>query len=447
MRVRFLLQILCLSLTLCGTALAQGSPTAGDHSGAFSQPLSTLSDYDRATVHLGNSLFRKSWRPAPSDTTSSDGLGPLYNAPACVDCHFRDGRGRPPSEARGQAHSLILRLAPTDPRYGSQIQNAAIPGHLPEARITVRYEERSVLLADGTTVWLRRPIYGLDDLGYGPLAAKTQLSPRAAPPVFGLGLLEAISENDILARADPDDRDGDGISGRPNRVWSAKHAKPTLGRFGWKAGQATIADQNAVAFSNDIGIASTLAPALWGDCTSKQVACRAGPHGGSPRHGGMEVSPKVARHLEFYLQGLAAPPARTKAAAKAPAGERVFHQIGCAACHRAHFITAETHPLKALRGRKIAPYSDLLLHDMGDALADHMQEGQANGREWRTAPLWGIGLTQAVSGHTFFLHDGRARNLMEAILWHGGEAKRARDRFVELTEQDRAALLAFLNSL
>jgi CxxC motif-containing protein (DUF1111 family) len=395
-------------------------------------------------VHLGNSLFRKSWRPAPSETTASDGLGPLYNARSCADCHFRDGRGRPPNGPDERALSLILRLAKPDPVYGGQIQNQAVPGQTPEGRVTVRYEEHSVTLTDREMVRLRHPEYRVSNLGYGLLTPNTTFSPRIAPAVFGLGLLEAISEVDIRAGADPNDRDGNGISGKVNNVQSVAFGKSTLGRFGWKAGQATIADQNAAALSNDIGIANPLASALWGDCTARQSNCRAGPHGGSESHGELEVSSKVTRHLAFYLQGLAPPPARDRDLVE---GRRLFREIGCAECHRERFVTGHTHPREALRGQTIRPFTDLLLHDMGDGLADGMREGEANGREWRTAPLWGIGLTETVSNHTYFLHDGRARNLTEAILWHGGEALVARNKFAKTSKANRAAILAFLNAL
>jgi CxxC motif-containing protein (DUF1111 family) len=433
---------LLIAAALMWPGLASAEPTPSPD--AFSQPLANLSDHDRATVHLGNSLFRKSWRPAPSETMASDGLGPLYNARSCADCHFRDGRGRPPNGPDERALSLILRLAKPDPVYGGQIQNQAVPGQTPEARVRVHYEEHSATLADGEIVHLRRPEYRLSNLGYGPLASGATFSPRLAPAVFGLGLLEAIAEADIRGGADPDDLDGEGISGRANDVRSAALGRTILGRFGWKAGQATIADQNAAALSNDIGIANPLAPALWGDCTALQSACRAGPHGDSERHGGLEVSSKVTRHLAFYLQGLAPPPARDRDLAE---GRHLFRKVGCAACHREHFVTGDTDPLAALRGQTIRPFTDLLLHDMGDGLADSMREGEANEREWRTAPLWGIGLTKIVSGHSYFLHDGRARNLMEAILWHGGEAQAARDAFAKLAKSDRAAILAFLNAL
>lgn len=433
---------LLITAALMWPGLASAEPPPGPD--AYTKPLANLSDHDRATVHLGNSLFRKSWRAAPSETTASDGLGPLYNARSCADCHFRDGRGRPPNGPDERALSLILRLAKPDPAYGRQIQNQAVSGQTPEARVRVHYEEHSATLADREIVYLRRPEYQLSNLRYGPLVSGATFSPRLAPAVFGLGLLEAIAEADIRGGADPNDLDGDGISGRANDVRSTALGRTTLGRFGWKAGQATIADQNAAALSNDIGIANPLAPALWGDCTSLQSACRAGPHGDSERHSGLEVSSKVTRHLTFYLQGLAPPPARDRDLAE---GRHLFRKVGCAACHREHFVTGDTHPLAALRGQTIRPFTDLLLHDMGDGLADSMREGEANEREWRTAPLWGIGLTKIVSGHTYFLHDGRARNLTEAILWHGGEAQAARDAFAKLAKSDRAAILAFLNAL
>lgn len=410
---------------------------------AFSRPVTGLSDHQRATFHLGNSLFRKSWRPAPDAATASDGLGPLFNARSCSDCHVRDGRGQPPGDQ--SESSLILRLYPADPTYGQQIQDHAIDGHPPEGRVSVRYTEKTVSLAGGETVHLRKPTYSLLEPGYGPLVQRTQLSARVAPPVFGLGLLEAIKQRHLKPNPIEDLRDG--ISGRNNEVESKLHDGRRLGRFGWKAGQATIAEQVAVALSNDIGIASHLYPALWGDCTKVQADCRHAPHGNSERHGGLEVSEKVLRHLTFYMQTLAPPPQRTPADPQVKLGESMFKDIGCIDCHKARWITSNLHPLEVLHNREIHPYTDLLLHDMGEGLADGAREGASDPREWRTAPLWGIGLTQAVNGHTYFLHDGRARNLLEAILWHGGEAQQARDNFAALHKLERDAILAFLNSL
>ena len=391
---------------------ADGIPPAG----AFSQPVPDLTDHQRATFHLGNSLFRKSWRPAPSAATASDGLGPLFNARACSDCHVRDGRGRPPGD--GMDGTLILRLTPADPVYGRQIQDRAVDGHRPEAQVAVSYSEEIVRLKGGETVHLRKPRYTLTDLQFGPLAPETRLSPRIAPPVFGLGLLEAVEMQAGMNHS---------------------------GRFGWKTGQATIADQVAAAFSIDIGIASQRRPALWGDCTAVQSDCRQGPHGGSARHGGLEVSDKVMRHLTLYMQTLAPPPQRDADRADVKRGHKLFKEIGCAGCHRENWKTGNRHPLPVLRNKAIRPFTDLQLHDMGAGLAD--VGGAPDGRKWRTAPLWGIGRTQAVSGHTYFLHDGRARNLREAILWHGGAAQASRDSFAGLEKADRENLLAFLNSL
>ena len=406
---------------------------------AFSQPLPFLSDHERATVHLGNSLFRKSWRAAPSETSASDGLGPIYNARSCADCHFRDGRGRPPKPG-GNSLSLILQLAPPDPIYGSQLQTNAIDGHKPEGRVSLTYEEHTFPVTAGKAIKLRKPVYRIVDPAYGPLAAQTKIDPRIAPPIFGLGLLEAIDPDDIRAGADPNDRNGDGISGR------VAEKDGVFGRFGWKAAAPSIAAQNAKALSLDIGIANRLRPALWGDCTIGQQKCRIGPHGDSERHGGLEVSDKVFKHLTFYIQGIAPPKPRNVENPKVQMGKRLFAGIGCVDCHRPEWRTGSSHPVAALRNRKIYPYSDLLLHNMGEELAG-ATEGTASAKEWRTAPLWGIGLTEAVAGYAHFMHDGRARTLEEAILWHGGEAQAARDRFTGLTKVEMDALIAFLISL
>ena len=425
--------------SLPALAIFLWSTAAAANPDAFSQPLPFLSDQERAIVHLGNSIFRKSWRTAPSETSASDGLGPIFNARSCADCHFRDGRGRPPKLGEN-ALSLVLHLSPPDPIYGSQLQNNAVDGHIPEGRVSLSYEEHTVPVTAGEAINLRKPIYRAVDLTYGPIAPQTTIDPRIAPPLFGLGLLEAIDPDDIRAGADPNDRNGDGISGRV----AVKNG--VFGRFGWKAGAPSIAAQNAKALSLDIGIANRLRPALWGDCTIAQQKCRIGPHGDSERHGGLEVSDKVFKHLIFYIRGIAPPKPRDVENPKVQMGKRLFAEIGCVDCHRPKWRTGSSHPVAALRDRNIYPYSDLLLHNMGEGLAG-ATESTASAQEWRTAPLWGIGLTEAVAGHAHFLHDGRARTLEEAILWHGGEAQAARDRFTNLTKADMEALIAFLVSL
>ena len=278
-----------------------------------------------------------------------------------------------------------------------------------------------------------------------PFTPSVMMSARVAPPMIGLGLLEAVAESDIVARADPDDADGDGISGRARRVWSREHRRMMLGRFGWKAGAASIVDQSADAMSGDIGVSSPLAPAAWGECTERQRACRLAPHGAGP--GEFEAPAAVMDAIVFYSRHLAVPARRGADDPTVLRGKALFYRIGCTGCHTPKHATRRDWPDEELAGQLIWPYTDLLVHDMGDGLADGRPEGDASGREWRTAPLWGIGLTEVVNGHTRFLHDGRARNLVEAILWHGGEAEAASAAFRSMSSRERAALLAFLKSL
>ena len=433
---------------------------------AFSQPSANLTFEKRADFFVGNGIFKRIWVSSPASTKGVDGLGPLYNARSCQRCHLKDGRGHPPANAEDSAVSMFLRLSIPpqtqeqtaqlaahrigvipEPTYGGQLQDLALPGHKPEGRMVVAYEEVPFRFPDGEVVQLRKPTYSVANLGYGPMHPQVMLSPRVAPPMIGLGLLEAIAEEDILANADPDDRDGDGISGRPNRVWSAEHGKVMLGRFGWKAGQPSLAEQSAGAFGGDVGISNPLAPAAWGDCTEAQKQCRSAPHGNGAQHGGFEAPAEIMDLLVFYSRHLAVPGRRKAGDATVLRGKKLFYEAGCTGCHTPKFATQRDHEDPALAGQLIWPYTNMLLHDMGDGLADNRPEGVANGREWRTAPLWGIGLTQKVNGHTFFLHDGRARNLTEAILWHQGEAETSRDAFAALSKEDRNALLAFLNSL
>ena len=258
--------------------------------------------------------------------------------------------------------------------------------------------------------------------------------------MIGLGLLEAIPEQAILANADPDDRDGDGVSGRANRVWDHASQSTRLGRFGWKAGQPSLDQQNADAFFNDMGLTTTLLAGS--SCSASQTDCLTQPHGGAP-----EVSDNILAQVLFYTRNLGVPARRRVDDPQVLAGKGLFHQAGCQSCHTPKFTTAADAAEPELSGQVIRPYSDLLLHDMGAGLADNRPEFQASGREWRTPPLWGIGLTETVNGHTRFLHDGRARNLLEAILWHGGEAEGARQKVMAFDAGERAALLAFLESL
>ena len=431
---------------------------------AFSHFSANLAFEGEERFKLGNALFRKLWVSSPSSTQASDGLGPLFNARACQSCHLKDGRGHPP-EGKADTTSMFFRLARApstedenrllekkalllrDPVYGGQLQDFAVPGHKAEGQMAISYTEMPVMLGDGTALSLRKPSYSVANLGYGPMDPSTVLSPRVTPPMIGLGLVEQIHPADILANADPDDADKDGISGKANMVRDARTGELVLGRFGWKAINPTIRAQTAGAFSGDIGISSPDVPGPWGECTEKQADCRAAPHGEQTELGEGEAPEQVMELVTFYSQNLAVPERRNLKDPQVLRGKEVFYALGCVSCHKPKFVTRRDAPAKAQAFQLIWPYSDFLLHDMGVGLADWMNSGDARGTEWRTPPLWGIGLTQTVNGHTFFLHDGRARNLTEAILWHGGEAQAARDGFAALPADDRAALIKFVESL
>ncbi|NRB36210.1 MAG: c-type cytochrome [Rhodobacteraceae bacterium] len=431
---------------------------------AFSQPSANTSFEGELNFKVGNGMFKKIWVSAPSSTLASDGLGPLYNARSCQRCHIKDGRGHPPEGPDDNAISMFLRVSIPgtaddaiaeiedyiatlpEPTYGTQLQDLSLPGHPAEYRLQIDYEEIEVQLSGGETASLRAPTYQAAELGYGPLHPAAMLSPRVAPQMIGLGLLEAIPAADILAKADPDDADGDGISGRPNIVWSVEYDQPMLGRFGLKAGSPTVREQSADAFAGDIGISTPLKSSGWGECTAAQQACRTAIHG----DGDVRVTEVDAEGLElvtFYSRNLAVPARRDVDDPKVLRGKEVFHSTGCVSCHTPSFVTHRLDGQPEQSFQLIWPYTDMLLHDMGPGLADNRPEARATGSEWRTPPLWGIGLTEQVSGHSYFLHDGRARSLLEAVLWHGGEAQPQRDAVVAMPPEDRAALIRFLESL
>ena len=435
---------------------------------AFSLPSGNITFEDELTFKLGNGLFRKLWVSSPSSTLASDGLGPLFNARSCQRCHIKDGRGHPPENADDNAISMFLRVSimdpdgPSedsamaqiadyiatlpDPTYGTQLQDFAVQGHAAEYALGITYREEVVTLADGVQVSLRHPTYEAENLGYGPLHADAMLSPRVAPQMIGLGLLEAIPAADILAAADPDDLDGDGISGRPNIVWSEEFDQPMLGRFGLKAGNPTIMQQSASAFAGDIGISNPLFPAGAGECTAAQTTCQNAIHGDGDARS-TEIDAEGMDLVTFYSRNLGVPARRDTEDPEVLRGKEVFYTTGCTACHTPSFVTHRLEDQPEQSFQLIWPYTDMLLHDMGPGLADNRPEARATGQEWRTPPLWGIGLTQQGSGHTYFLHDGRARSLLEAVLWHGGEAQAQRDAVIGLSTQDREALIRFLESL
>lgn len=444
-----------------GEARSGGSATVRKtDQNSFSLPSANLPPSRRVDFSVGNSFFRNPWVIAPSTTTARDGLGPLFNTNACQGCHIKDGRGHPPAPDAQNAVSMLVRLSIPDapayakvieqlgvvpePVYGGQFQDMSVPGVVPEGKVRVDYTPVPIRFKDGTEVELRKPTLQITQLGYGPMHPDTRFSARVAPPMIGLGLLEAIPDEAILANADAQAKAKNGIAGRPNRVWDDAQQKTVLGRFGWKAGQPNLNQQNVHAFSGDMGLTTSLRPV--DDCTDAQTACKQAPNGNGP-DGEPEVSDNILRLVLFYSRNLAVPARRDVSAPEVLAGKNLFFQAGCQTCHTPKYTTAANAAEPELANQVIRPYSDLLLHDMGDGLADHRSEFQASGRDWRTPPLWGIGLTQAVSGHTQFLHDGRARNLLEAVLWHGGEAAAAQQQVLSFNAEQRAALLAFLNSL
>jgi CxxC motif-containing protein (DUF1111 family) len=433
-----------------GEELSGGETTVFDTSPkAFGFPAKNLLEEHRAAFFVGHSFFNENWVVAPGSTAGRDGLGPLFNARSCSGCHLRDGRSRPPNVGEPMI-SMLMRISVPgagphkeplpDPNYGDQIQGQAIPGVPPEADVQVEYEERAGQFADGEKFSLRKPHYSLKNLGYGPLSKDVMMSPRVAPAMIGLGLLEAVPEETLHGFADEQKREGRGICGRPNFVWHKSAGKMTFGRYGWKAEQPSVLQQTAGAFVGDIGITSSLIPDE--NYTPAQLLCAKQPSGGHP-----EVSDKILHDVVTYSRTLAVPARRNWADPAVVRGKALFVQVNCAACHIPKMQTGNCADLPELSGQTIRPYTDLLLHDLGEDLSDNRPVFEAKGRDWRTAPLWGIGLIAKVNGHTCFLHDGRAQNLAEAILWHGGEAQTSREKFRTMPKTDREALLAFLQSL
>ncbi|MFY2765492.1 di-heme oxidoredictase family protein [Arenimonas sp. MALMAid1274] len=448
-----------LGLLLAGSLVAAspsdapggGLTRALDNRDAFAMPAPGLTSKELRDFSFGNRVFNTNWAVAPASVDAFDGLGPIFNRVSCSGCHLRDGRGRPPVDGEDEMLSSLVRLGVPGkdavggprphPRYGDQLGDRAIPGVAPEGKVRIAWREQAGRYPDGTTYSLRSPRITFEDLAYGPLGRKLQTSLRVAPAVVGMGLLDAIPEADLLAAQDPDDRDGDGISGRVNRVWDPVARAEAVGRLGWKANAANSTAQSAAAAHGDMGLSTSLFPDE--NCMPGQTDCLAAPRGGD----GPDLRDAHLQKLVFYLQVLAVPDRRRVAPAQEARGEAVFQDTGCASCHTPRQRTGADASPARLAGQAFMPYTDLLLHDMGPGLADGRPDFLASGREWRTAPLWGLGLVPTTNGHSFYLHDGRARSLEEAVLWHGGEGQASRDRFKALSRADREALLAFLRSL
>lgn len=495
--------------------------TAADDN-AFGRPAANLDFIGRSLFENGNHLFR-------TPRGSERGTGPIFNAPSCQGCHVRDGRGQPPRDIAdplapsGPLVSMLLRLADVgedgrarpDPVYGGQLQPLGVDGParhdgalgpdapaLGEARVDIAYEPLAGRYPDGTAFELLRPVLRIGEASYGPFAAGIRYSPRVAPAVFGTGLLEAIPATDLLAAADPDDADGDGIAGRPNWTRDPLSGARVIGRFGLKAGVGSVLAQSAAAARNDMGLTSVIIPTE--PCTARQPACtRAALREQPALHepGGTDLATLELAQIEFYTRLLAVPARRGRDDAtggwrdEVRAGQAHFARFGCARCHVPEQRTGRAAgsalgaivdlvrleqpapELAELSGQRIFPYTDLLLHDMGGrctvrretasgeacsagaqclwvqrctGLADGLPEGEAGPSDWRTPPLWGLGLVQAVNPQAGFLHDGRARTIEEAILWHaesGGEGRAAGEAFRRADARERAELLRFLESL
>jgi len=404
----------------------------------YARLIEGLSSKELAELKAGFSLFAKPWVAAPSSTRVRDGLGPHFNATSCMSCHARMGRGNPYSEEGSVNHPILFRVSTSndlfsgpvpDPNYGLQLQINSLAKVQRESQVSARFEYFTGSFSDGEVYELRRAKFHFTKLNYGSLDSKTHFSPRTSPHLAGLGLIDQIDEEDVLALEDPEDLNKDGISGKANFSWSPSQKKLLVGRFGHKANVPTLLDQIAGAFQGDMGITSTLFPSE--NCSELQADCHGIINGGDP-----EISDKHLGFVHLLLSSIDAPRVtRLKGFNK---GREHFSKIGCTNCHRAEF---------KVKDRVINPYSDFLLHDMGEDLADNREDFGASGREWKTPPLWGIGSLRKVNGHTNLLHDGRARSVEEAILWHGGEAMKSRERYRSLSKEERRELLSFINSL
>lgn len=411
---------------------------------AFTFPLANLDEAGISRHFLSDAAFGQQFVSAPAEQFG--GIGPLFNQNSCEGCHVRNGRSAPPQFEGDPASGLLLRLSVAGagthgeplpvPGFGGQLQHKAIFGVQPEGTISRTETTEIVEYLDGQSVSLVKPAYFIGN-PYTALPGGVLVSARNAPPVHGLGLLEAIPEVDILALADEQDANGDGISGKPNWVWEVLGQTIALGRFGWKAEQPTAAQQSADAAHNDMGLTNHYFP---------EETCAGQPNCEEGLQTTLDIDAETIDLFTFYFQTLAVPARRNADDEEVAWGSELFEQANCSGCHVPKYTTGP-HPIDALSGQTIYPYTDLLLHDMGEGLADNRPAFSADGREWRTPPLWGIGLTQVVNSKAAFLHDGRAKTLEEAILWHDGEAAASKEAFRTFSQAERQALVAFLKSL
>lgn len=431
----------------------------------YSQPISGLSVEQKLDFKIGESVFQKFWVPSPSSTTASDGLGPLFNTRSCNNCHIRNGRGHAPEETvyGSNIPSFLVRFGKKVPNqeldphtiyphvgdkmYGKQLQGHSSQGVVPEGDFQLAYTMQQEKLADGTIVELRKPKISWTALNYGPLEKDTTVTLLVSPPLVGMGLLDNIPDEVILNNEDPDDLDQDGISGRVNWVSSHDSNVKAIGRFGYKATATSINTQNQQAFNIDLGLSTPLEKSPTGDCTEYQITCLNSPNGNSSHLGNLEADSKQIKLVNLFVSLSSPPKIRNLKEADFLEGKTYFDQAKCAACHTPKMTTSSHSTYPILNNRTFYPFTDMLLHDMGEGLASGFPVFSAHPNEWRTAPLWGIGLSEKVSGRKGFLHDGRARTIEEAILWHGGEAKQSQNFYKQLNSKQRSKLIYFLESL
>lgn len=431
---------------------------------AYLQSVPDLQDVQKRAFRAGEKVFNTLWIAIPEGEISKWwdlsqpgpggsewGLGPTFLAQSCVSCHVQGGRGFSSDNGSGPVFMQSLRLSIPgpgphggpipEPNYGLQIQSFDISQRedvkFGEGEVHIEWINTSFTFADGSSIELRKPKVRLEKLNFGPLVKDVMTSLRNSQAIFGLGYIEAISESDILALAEGQKTQG--LNGRPNYVRDDIQDKMSIGRFGWKANQPSIRQQLAAAFLGDIGTTSSLYTKQ--NCTPAQKECLAAKESGKA-----ELREELLESLTFWISSLDAPLPRDQNNPAVQHGEKLFSAVKCAQCHVPELKTGKSALIPQLSGKTIHPYTDLLLHDMGPELADGRPDFKAGGRDWRTPPLWGIGLSKQVNGSTNFLHDARARNVLEAIVWHGGEAEASRKLFVKLSKDERNDLIAFVNS-
>ena len=430
-------------------ALSGGDLTIADGSAqAYSLPAPGLDAAQLEVFANGKQEFHQHWVVLPV-IGGKWGRGPTSNGDECVGCHAGNGRGRVPDAADEPLVSAVVRLSLSGegphggplphPGYGDQLQEQGELGRVPaEGEATIEWQHHEEMLADGTRVPMRSPKASFRKLAFGPLGTEVLRSVRIAPPIIGAGLLDAVPESALRELAEQQKQHG--FDGRPNYVWDAERQSLAIGRFGWKANQPSLRQQTAVAYLNDMGVTTNLFTD--DNCPDVQIACRKRPGGTVP-----EQHRLAFEEILFYSRALGVPARRDLGDLSVIHGEQLFAQARCAVCHVPEMKTGAYPPFPRLANQVIRPYTDLLLHDMGEGLADGRPDFLAGPRDWRTAPLWGLGLSKTVNGNASLLHDGRARTLAEAVLWHGGEAEASREAFRQLPKADREALFAFLNSL